>query len=155
MCARHQHGLTLIELVLFIVIVGVGIAGILTVMNTVVRSSADPMLRKQAIAMADAILEEVLAKDYSDPDGTSGETERALMDDVDDYAHFDGSTAARKILGSDMLGGSESPLPDTYWARIVIEAPAAVNGVTMKRITVTVTDPAGDAYALTGYRADY
>ncbi|KKW14203.1 MAG: hypothetical protein UY54_C0021G0001, partial [Parcubacteria group bacterium GW2011_GWA2_50_10b] len=55
---RHdQRGLTLIELIMFIVIVSVGLAGILLVINTVVKSSADPVVRKQSIAMADAILE--------------------------------------------------------------------------------------------------
>ena len=44
----HQSGLTLIELIVFIVVVGVGIAGITLTYNTVVRHSADPMLRKQA-----------------------------------------------------------------------------------------------------------
>lgn len=156
MCARAgQRGISLIELVVFIIIVGVAVAGIISVMSTVVRSSADPMLRKQTIAMADALLEEVLAKAYVDPDGASGETDRALMDDVDDYGYFDGSSVAKKILGSQLLGGSASPLPDTYWASVTVGAPAAVNGVTMKKITVTVTDPAGGTFVLDGYRANY
>jgi MSHA pilin protein MshD len=51
--------LTLIELILFIIIINVGIFGILTVMNSTTRASADPMLRKQAVAMAEAKAAEV------------------------------------------------------------------------------------------------
>ncbi|MCE9569660.1 MAG: type II secretion system GspH family protein, partial [Rhodocyclales bacterium] len=47
MYARHrQHGLTLIELIVFIVIVSVALAGVLSVLNLTARSSADPMIRK-------------------------------------------------------------------------------------------------------------
>ena len=82
---RHR-GFTLIELIIFIVVVGGGLAGILTVSNNVVKSSADPMVRKQSMALADSILEEILQKEYSDPDGVQGnETTRETMDDVDDY----------------------------------------------------------------------
>lgn len=157
MCVRQQGrqtGVTLIELILFIVIVSVAIAGILTVMSTVVKSSSDPVLRKQAVAMADAVLEEVLARAYSDPDGTSGETTRPTMDDVSDYAYFDGSATAKKILGSQMLGGTTSPLPDSFWAKVDI-ATVTVSAQTVKKITVTVINPQGESYVLSGYRGNY
>jgi MSHA pilin protein MshD len=67
---RHQRGLTLIELIMFIVIVGVALAGVLTVLNHTTRHSADPMIRKQALAIAEAILEEVQLQTFTfcDPD---------------------------------------------------------------------------------------
>jgi Tfp pilus assembly protein PilV len=71
---RSQRGMSLIELIMFIVIVSVGIVGILLVMNVTVKSSADPMVRKQALAMAEAILGEVLAKDFANPTGGYAET---------------------------------------------------------------------------------
>jgi MSHA pilin protein MshD len=67
MTKLRQCGFTLIELIIFIVVVSVGIAGILSVMNTVVKSSADPMVRKQAMALAESILEEIMLKEYCDP----------------------------------------------------------------------------------------
>jgi len=161
---RHrQRGLTLIELVMFIVIVTVGIAGILVVINTVVKSSADPMLRKQSIAMADAVLEEVLLKAYV-PSAVYDTTipaicaspDRSLMDDVSDYDCFDGTTALKKILGSQMIASAGGPLPDTFWAKVEVPVVlVAVSGVNMKKVTVTMTDPSGATYALSAYRADY
>lgn len=64
---RRQRGTTLIELIVFIVVVSVGLAGVLTVFNVVVKASADPLVTKQALAVADSLLEEVLLKDFCDP----------------------------------------------------------------------------------------
>lgn len=158
---RHdQRGLTLIELIMFIVIVSVGLAGILLVINTVVKSSADPVVRKQSIAMADAILEEVLLKAYT-PSATYDTTgancaapDRSLIDDVDDYKCFDGSTTAKKISGNQMIDLSTTgPLPD-HWAKVDVTA-VTVSGASMKKVTVTVTDPSNAVYALSGYRGNY
>lgn len=55
----RQSGLSLIELVMFIVIVGIAVAGVLSVMNVTTQHSADPMVRKQALAIAEALLEEI------------------------------------------------------------------------------------------------
>ena len=62
-------GVTLIELIVFIVIVGVALAGVLSILNVSVRSSADPMVRKQMLAIAEALMEEVSAQPftYCDP----------------------------------------------------------------------------------------
>jgi MSHA pilin protein MshD len=71
MCTRHkQRGISLIELIMFIVIVSVALAGILLVMNTVTRSSADPLIHKQALAIAESLLEEIelMPFTFCDPD---------------------------------------------------------------------------------------
>ena len=66
MCtSRRQCGMTLIELIVFIVIVSVALAGVLTVLNLTARSSADPMIRKQMLAIAEALLEEVQAQPFT------------------------------------------------------------------------------------------
>ena len=66
----RQRGISLIELIMFIVIVSVGIAGILSVMNVTTQASADPLLRKQALAIAESLLEEITLQPftYCDPD---------------------------------------------------------------------------------------
>jgi MSHA pilin protein MshD len=68
--AGRQSGLSLIELVMFIIIVGIAVTGVMTVFVQVSKSSADPMLRKQAIALAESLLEEVMLQPftYCDPD---------------------------------------------------------------------------------------
>ncbi len=60
MCTKHrQSGISLIELIMFIIIIGVGVAGILTTFDVAVRGSADPLVRKQALAIAESLLLEV------------------------------------------------------------------------------------------------
>lgn len=71
MCTdRRQRGITLIELIVFIVIVSVGLAGILSVLNLTTRHSADPMIRKQMLAIAEGLMDEVAAQPFTwcDPD---------------------------------------------------------------------------------------
>jgi MSHA pilin protein MshD len=73
--ALRQRGVTLIELILFILIVGIALGGIITVMNLTTRASADPVRRKQALIIAEGLLEEVeLARfsycDPADPDAS-------------------------------------------------------------------------------------
>lgn len=66
MCiSRRQHGLTLIELIVFIVIVSVALVGVLTVLNITTKSSADPMIRKQMLAIAEGLLEEVQLQPFT------------------------------------------------------------------------------------------
>ena len=150
---RRQGGLSLIELIVFIVIVSVGIAGILAVFNVAVKSSADPMLHKQSLAIAEALVDEIMAKAYSDPDGTSGETDRALMDDVSDYAYFNGSDTAHTITGDQTLAATAVPALSAYRAQVAV-VDTTLNGVAAKQVTVTVTAPNGDSLALSGYRTD-
>ena len=139
---RHR-GFTLIELIIFIVVVGVGLAGILTVSNNVVKSSADPMVRKQSMALADSILEEILQKEYSDPDGVQGnETTRDTMDDVDDY---NGKT---KAIFTDWPSALS-----TYTVSISV-TPSTLGSVVAKKVTVTVSGGV-HVISLSGYRTNY
>lgn len=155
---HRQRGFTLIELIIFIVVVSAGLAGILSVMNTVVKASADPMVRKQAMALADSVLEEILLKSYCDPDTldasinppTCGahtvEAGRSTYDDVDD---FNGLTqAAFTDLPAELSG------PSGYAIAISVSAPADLSGVAMKKVTVTVSR-GSDSVGMTGYRANY
>ncbi len=61
---------------MFIVITGIAVAGVLGAMNLATRASADPLIQKQALAIAEAYLEEVLAMPftYCDPDDLSAGT---------------------------------------------------------------------------------
>jgi MSHA pilin protein MshD len=71
-----MRGLSLIELIMFIVIVGAALAGIITIISKTTESSADPMIRKQALAIAEAMLEEVRLQPFTvcDADDTGGAT---------------------------------------------------------------------------------
>ncbi|MBK7767176.1 MAG: prepilin-type N-terminal cleavage/methylation domain-containing protein [Sulfuritalea sp.] len=163
--SRYRRGFTLIELIVFILIVSVSVVGILLVMDTTVKSSADPVVRKQSLAMAEAILDEVLSREFANPVGGYAEAapatcaNRALYDDVDDYRCFDGTTDNKKIHGDSTLGSSPIAALAAYRATVVVDATAgAVLGAIpvgqIKKITVTVTG-GSETIQLSGYRANY
>jgi Tfp pilus assembly protein PilV len=72
----RERGLSLVELIMFIVIVGAAVAGIIAVISRTTQSSADPMVRKQALAIAEAMMEEVRLQPftYCDPDDPTAAT---------------------------------------------------------------------------------
>jgi MSHA pilin protein MshD len=76
MCTNASRGVTLVELVVFIVVIGVGMAGLFAVFNTVTKGSADPEVRKQAIAIAESLMDEValMPFTYCDPNDANAST---------------------------------------------------------------------------------
>ena len=163
--SRYRHGFTLIELIVFILIVSVSVVGILLVMDTTVKSSADPVVRKQSLAMAEAILDEVLSREFANPVGGYAEAapatcaNRALYDDVDDYRCFDGTTDNKKIHDYRHRRHSDSHGTVCRCKDHLLDATAgAVLGAIpvgqIKKITVTVTG-GSETIQLSGYRANY
>jgi len=73
---RAEHGISLVELIVFIVIVSVAVAGVLGALSMATRASADPLIQKQALAIAEALLEEVQLQPftYCDPDDPNAAT---------------------------------------------------------------------------------
>ncbi len=63
---RNSSGFTLIEMIITIVVIGVGLAGILLVFQIVVKSSADPLVTKQLISIAEARMEGVMLKEFAE-----------------------------------------------------------------------------------------
>lgn len=74
-----QSGITLIEQIVFILIVSVGVVGLISVMNPMIRQSADPMVTKQFVAIAESLLNEVLHQPFTwcDPDDANASTAQA------------------------------------------------------------------------------
>jgi MSHA pilin protein MshD len=64
---------TLIELVVFIVIVSVALVGVLKVLDITNRGSADPLVRKQALSIAESLMLEIEQQPFTfcDPDDTN------------------------------------------------------------------------------------
>jgi MSHA pilin protein MshD len=73
----RQRGVTLIELVMFIVIIGVALAGLLQVLNVTAKNSADPVRQKQALMIAESLLEEVRLAGFTYCDPTDPKATQA------------------------------------------------------------------------------
>jgi MSHA pilin protein MshD len=162
----RQGGLTLIELLMFIIVVSVALAGVLTIFNVVTRGSADPMLRKQALSVAEAMLDEILGKDFqndpADPGNVSATlgctpattppcrqntpADRPNYNDVDDFNGW-------SQTGVHQPDGTPAPVLGSYTVSVAV-APLNLSGVAGKQVTVTVGG-GGENIVLTGFRASY
>jgi MSHA pilin protein MshD len=181
----RQAGISLIELILFIVIVSIGIAGILSVINVTTRNSADPLMRKQALAIAESILEEVqlMPFTYCDPNDPKADTATSA---ADCSAGMDqnnaGNDFSKAIPGIETRYGTTDPFDNVAdyagfsmdGINDITNSPIAglgsyrlqKIGITRTTlpdvpngaallITVTVTDPSGQNIVLEGIRTRY
>lgn len=144
-----RAGFTLVELIIAIVVIGIAASGVLLVMNYTTAHSADPMIQHQAVAIAEAYLEEVLLQPYTDPDAIpSVEANRSLYDDIDDY-NFTEAGARDQANPGVVIAGLE-----LYTVTVAV-TPDTLNTVAAKRIDVTVTHASGIDMTITGYRSSY
>ena len=175
---RHvrQHGISLIEMIMFIIIVSIGVVALLAVFNTTSRKSADPMIQKQMLAIAEALLEEVESKPftYCDPDdanattaasaagcattpevmGPEGAESRSGATPFDNVNDYGPSLVISPI--TDIAGNAISGVGG-YAATIAVAA-SALNGIAATdalQITVTVTGPGNQSLTLQGHRTFY
>lgn len=99
----RQRGVTLIELILFIVIVSVALVGVLQALQLTTGASADPLRRKQALMIAEGLLEEVQLAKYTfcDPvsDNADSAADSATCTVPERFGQGGGSAAAKEPVG--------------------------------------------------------
>ncbi|HET9112983.1 MAG TPA: type II secretion system protein [Burkholderiales bacterium] len=110
-----ERGISLVELIIFIVIVSVAVAGVLSVMNITAQHSADPLIRKQEQAIAEALLAEI---------------------ELQPFTWCDPTDANAAIATSNSSG---NPVGSTAGCNTTPEAlgPETVNGVIQSRYSAT------------------
>lgn len=155
-----ERGATLVELVLFIVIIATALAAVLGTLRLTVGRSSDPLVARQSLAIAESLLQEVLSQPYTlnDPDGgadalgpETGESRfssTAPFDHVDDYQGY-AMSGVVKPDGTAVAGLAG------YNASVAVQAQALDNIAAGEGllVTVTVAGPGGYSVALRGYRA--
>lgn len=142
--------MSLVELIIAMVVISIAITGLLMVFNHSVRGSADPMLRKQAVAIAESMLNEVLAQPFSycDP-----------QDPLNDTDPPPASTAACTggAAGSqDNGGGTLGPKPASesrFNAADPFDNVADYNGYTMANNIYSLDNGGAPIAALAGFSA--
>ena len=80
MSTEHcQRGFTLIEMIIAIVVLGVGVTGVLVAYINSVRGSADALVAKQLVAVTEMMMEEILLKPYTPPPGSAAPGATGLL----------------------------------------------------------------------------
>jgi MSHA pilin protein MshD len=150
--AGASRGFTLIELIVAITIVAICAGTILGVMAAVASRSADAMLQQQAIAIAQAYLDEIEQRWVVDPNGTPPDcTSRGCWDLVSQY------NGLNDVGAQDQFGNAIAALA-AYTVSVNVAQSTALPGITganALRIDVTVTTPPNVTVTLSGYRTNY
>lgn len=151
--AQRQRGVTLIELIMFIVIIGVALAGLVRVLGMTSVASADPLRQKQALMIAEGLMEEVRLAGFTfcDPtdtalpeaidsagctikesfgQGSGGEPVGARpFDNVNDYADAAGTAKAAFDVGGVLSDATGDPVGAAGYTAQVTIRPAELNGI--------------------------
>ena len=162
---QSQKGVTLIEMVITIVILGIALSALISSLSSGISQSATPLWESRSLELTQAYLDEILAMkfDGTQPLGggvvsgvcaisTDGQS-RANFDDVDDYdglndsppqlieSSLDMSTYSDfSVLVSVSCSGTELNLSDDAFA---------------KRIVVTVNVPGGQSRSVAVYKGNF
>lgn len=154
MSNNRQRGMTLVELIIAMVIIAVALAGVLGVLSRTAVASADPMINKQLIALAEGMMEEILLKPFGSPAAAAPTTcSRQGLATAGDYNGYN--------FGVCTIDGSPMPLLAGYQMQVAV-APGSgsillggtIPAADVIDITVTVTHGA-QQYSLRGWRMRY
>ena len=186
MCSSNRAaGVTLIELVVFIVVMGIALVAMMLLFGQFTRASVDPLIRKQALAVASTLLEEVQLQPFTfcDPGdanvhtatgspgggcavdeviGAEGGESRHADPRFDNVSDFHGFAMA---AGSIRTLDDPTPIPALVDYSVSVSVaqiaanelgPAIADPSDALRITVSAThQPTNTTVSLQGYRLRY
>jgi MSHA pilin protein MshD len=137
---KSHRGFSLVEMVVFIVIVTTAIAGVIGALAFMSGHSADPLARKQAIAIAESLMQEIQQMPFTfcDPDDPNASTANSAADCTTSQAN---------------LGGPSPAGESRYGAANPFDNVADYGGFTMPGGGCTGICRIGDSTALTGLNA--
>lgn len=143
-----RRGLTLMEVVIGTLLVGLVLASTIELVGPTVRSSRLAGETLTARALADQLADEITALPYQDPTahagvigpeaGESG-TNRSRFDDVDDYHGWDASPQAADGTALSGLLGSWTTGCSVVWVRAADAQTVEAVETGVKRVTVSVS----------------
>jgi MSHA pilin protein MshD len=153
MCIRNHHlpkgrdaGLTLVELVMFIVVVSIALLGIVKMLDYTTSKSVDPQRRKQALSIAEGLLEEVELAHFTFCDPTDATADSATstagctttvenvgpeagnarpFDNVNDYVTAFGAAQSSFNSGATLVDANGAAFPVTGYTATLTIAPDA------------------------------
>lgn len=154
MFIKKEQGFLMVELIIAIVIISITVISVLQLFSINTKYSADPMIRKQLIIIAEGLMEEVSSKDFNKPtDGFAGPytlANRAFFDTVTDYNGL-------SINPIQTLDGATPVELNKYNAQISVtnSAIGTIPNTDAYEIQIVVNGPDGQSFNLTGKRINY
>ena len=158
--AADQRGVTLVELIIAIVVIGIAVTAVFFGLANMVGHSADSMVQTQSLMIAKSYLEEVSSRPFTDPDTgdicdtiTPDASDRPLYDNICDYLGLAGDTVVRDQNGNEITDLSGYAVS----VGIDVNAGSELNGISAAdAIKITVTVSSGEqSTTLIAYRSRY
>ena len=147
--SQAQGGFTLVEMILAIVVLGVGLAGVMLAFSIAVGRSADPVINQQMLAIAEEMIEEIQLKPYTVAANTA--PAGCARDTYNDVADYNGYATSGQICTVD---GTAVGALAGYSVSVSV-ASGTLGGVgNAKRIVVTVSR-GSQSLSLVGWGTDY
>lgn len=133
---QAERGLTLIELLVFIVIVGIAATAILGVFGSLTRNSAGLLPEKQAQAFAASKLAEIMAQPFGSVIGYNGSTAKTFPDGTV-VSSLPGYNLTISVTpGATILPAVAIPPADRLLVTVVVTSPngavASIRGIRVK-----------------------
>jgi MSHA pilin protein MshD len=142
-----QRGATLIELVVALSVAAVLISGSFAAWGLMTRRSADPLVQRQSLAIAESLLGEIQLQAAAGPSGATG-TDRSAFTTVADYNGL-------SLNGITDVQGIAVPGLGGYTASVTVSA-QGLQGVPATHgwwTQVRVTGPSNQTVVLGGWKA--
>lgn len=150
---KKQKAFTLIELIISIAIIAVSVVAIIGVFRLSIINSSNPITKKQAVLIAESLMEEVLSKPtLKATDGFAGPytvSNRQYFDTITDYNNLT-INGISNIYGVAIVGLENYSANITIQNQILGTLPATDVYLT----TININGP-NDNFVLKGYRINY
>lgn len=156
-----RHAVSLLEIVVATMITGVMLVASLNTVGAVFQTYQANSSRLTGPGLAQELMAEIMSLPYKDPTANSttigtdsGEAlaTRSTLDDIDDYNGLS-ATGIRSKAGTLRSGYTTwHQQVNVVWIEVLTGLPWVLGDTGLKRITVTVTSPDGEASQLTAYR---
>ncbi|RYY75992.1 MAG: MSHA biogenesis protein MshD [Gammaproteobacteria bacterium] len=163
-CFKKHEGVSLIELVVFIVIVSLAGAALFKVYSYSQAQSADPLVQVRALELAQSRLDEILALKYDANTPTGGipacgstavgavacnNTPDLDMNDVDDFNNITDEPYSFNVTKKTSSGG-QTTIMVKYTRQVTV-----VTTGNVKLVSVIVTAPTGLVVPLAAQKANF
>lgn len=166
---HKQTGVTLIELIITIVVIGIAMSALVSALSTGIANSSTPLWEGKALELSQAYLDEIQSMKFDEtsvlgggelssasvncnPSGFDDGETRANFDDVDDYHNLSESPQ--------LIDSSINMSAYTNFNVLVQVACAGTdlglaNDASAKRISVTITVPGGESRSVAFYKGNF
>ena len=156
---RHRNhcnrGFTLIEVLIASAILSFVTLGIVQAVTAGQARTLDALKRSRAQALAEVLLEEILAKPYADPEGAAafgpdaGESTRADFDNIDDYHGYLESAGSLADHAAVLYPNSYQSLERSVSVLAVTNSVTDLGGDHAGvQVTVSVNEPGGRVWSV-------